>query len=228
MKIRKAFNITLIFILIRMAGFVDISFSEGLRVPIDREYGRMKTVVALENGKFLLKRVVKLTLLDPEDREKFGKALLKMSRLVSDHKLILTYYADLILKTRDSRLTEIYAAIDEMGEEWNILALQIVNFKDSKGEEAILSTWIKPDNKIGFVANQILAFAINDLLNRGVEKVDSSKVDYTQRVRKVLPKGINDVAEMKKFLQQNAAGVLNASNIAGENLSNSLILRHSI
>jgi hypothetical protein len=210
----------------------------ALRIPLDSSsgYSRMletadritspgkiyeqDKVVAFEDGKFLLKKAVKLGSLSPEDRQKFGKALFKMSQHAVSHKLTLITYAGSILQNQNFGLTEIYAAIDETGDEWNISALQIVNFKDEKKKDPVLSTWIKSDEKVDFVANQILAFAINDLLNNGVEKVDSSRVAYTDRVRMNLPSGINNVSEMKNFLLENAKGVSIALNRAGKDLEN--------
>lgn len=215
-KFRKLVNILAIFTIIF---FEANCYSSALRVPFDKEYNR---VIVLQKGKFLSKKAIKLSSLSSEDREKFGNALLEMVRHVSSHRLILANYASLILENKDFPLTEIYAAVDERGGEWGILALQIVNFKDLEEKEAVLSTWIKSDRKVSFVANQILAFAIADLLNRGVEKVDSSHVAYTERVRRYLPIGINDVTEMKTFLRHNAIELQEAINRKDKNLRKNL------
>jgi hypothetical protein len=141
-----------------------------------------------------------------------------MSQRVVDHKLILISYYEFILMNENLGFTDIYAAIDETDKGWDILALQIVNFQNLEKKEATLATWIKSDKKLGFIANQILAFAISDLLNNGIERVDSSKVRYTKRVREYLPSGINDISVMKKFLEMNTIGVLHALNAIGKDL----------
>ena len=162
-------------------------------------------VIIQQNGEYGFVKIVRLNdFTSSAGKSRFSRALIRMSQKVQDHKLTLLNYALSQLPGID-----IYAAVDDSGGDMRILALQIVHFDGSSRPRASLSTWISSDRNIRFVANQVLAFAINDLIHKNIEQIDSSNVAYTKRVRKALPSGINNFYEMKAFLRENAENIIN-------------------
>lgn len=187
--------------------------------PVNLFSGELKGRVFYEQaGQYRVAKVVKSSELKAQDRRDFAKALLDMSRkpgvTIGGKVLSVSHLAMGV--AQNAVQEEIYAAVDE--ETSAVLALQVVE-KTSAGN-ATMRLWISADARINFIANQILAYSIQDLLSQGVGAVNASGVSYTRRVREAgLLDGVNDIPQMQTFLANNARGAVDALRAATGNPS---------
>ncbi len=186
-------------------------------------------VVFERDGQYLLADVVRFSDLKGNKRtlflEKLKKVITINPQFAMTGKILgLLVLVDELSNTKTG--TDIYVAVSMKSSD--ILAIQVVeNYKD---KQPSLFLWISLDPNSRFLAHQIFAFAIHDLLLQGKNKVNSSGVRYSARIRKILPSGINNVEEMNKFLVENSLGIIRALEKASQegNLTADSILKRIV